>query len=129
MVRRLWNDRKLARANTVCLRVLDIHIVMCSGVISDKNLVPISAGDIVCLSIPADVVTEVTKDVGHGSYGVLALNPLSKPPDTSTSIRRQSRILGLYCKDDCYFCTVMVVPIHLHMQHLHGPSPHVVTPF
>ncbi len=56
MVRRPWNDRKLVRANIVCHRVVDICTVMCSKVIPDIDPVPISAGDIVCLNILADIV-------------------------------------------------------------------------
>jgi len=40
---------------------------MCGKIIPNKNSMEVSAGDIVRLNIPADVVTEVAEYVGGGA--------------------------------------------------------------
>jgi hypothetical protein len=96
------NDKKIARTNTVCIRVVYIPAVMCGKVISDKNLMEISDKDIVCLDIPADVVAEVAKDVCCGSNVVYTLDPTSRALDTPSSMLSQAWISRLNRKDDGY---------------------------
>ena len=61
MIWRSRDDKKIARTNTVCHRVVYIPAVMRRQIIPNQNLMKVSAGDIVCLNIPAEVVAEVTK--------------------------------------------------------------------
>ena len=65
MVWRLRDDRKNARTNTVCHRVVYVPAVMRRQNIPNQNSMKVSAGDIVRLNIPADVVAEVTKYIGR----------------------------------------------------------------
>jgi hypothetical protein len=128
----LWrpqNDRKIARTNTVRNCVVYIPAVMCGKVIPDKNPMEISNGDIVCLDIPADRVTEVAKDVFHGFDVVHTLDPTLRVLVTPLSMRSQAWISRLNCKHDGYLCPVVVVSVFLDMQHLHGPSPRAITLF
>jgi len=59
MVWRSRDDRKIARTNTVCLprhHVVYVPAVMRRQIIPNQNSMKVSAGDIVRLNIPADVV-------------------------------------------------------------------------
>jgi N-methylhydantoinase B/oxoprolinase/acetone carboxylase alpha subunit len=60
MVWRSQDDRKITRTNTVRHRVVYVPAAMRRQIIPNQNLMKVSAGDIVCLNIPADVVTEIT---------------------------------------------------------------------
>ena len=86
MVFRSRDDRKIARTNTVCHRVVYVPAVMRRQIISNKNLMKVSAGDIVCLNIPTDVVTEVTKYIGRGSSGTYTVDPTSRALDAPSNM-------------------------------------------
>ena len=78
MVWRSRDDRKIARTNTVCHRVVYVPAVMRRQIIPNQNSMKVSAGDIVRLNIPADVVAEVTKYIGCGSSGAYKADPMSR---------------------------------------------------
>jgi hypothetical protein len=69
MVWRSQDNRKIARTNTVCHPVVYVPAVMRRRIIPNQNPMKVSARDIVCLNIPADIVAEVTKYIGCGSSG------------------------------------------------------------
>ena len=102
---------------------------MCGQIIPNKNSMEVSAGDIVRLNIPADVVAEVTKYIGRGSSGTYTADPTSRAINTPSNMRRESWIPWLNGKDHGYFHTVMVVSVLTDTQHLHGPPPRAITFF
>ena len=124
-----WNDREIAGSNTVSHRVVNVPAVMCGEIIPNKDSMEVSAGDIVRLNIPADVVSEVMKYIGSGSsctYTVL--DPTKRAINTPSNMRRESWIPRLDGKDHGHFCTGMVVvSVLMNAQHLHGPPPRAVT--
>ena len=61
MVWRPRDNQEIGGTNTARHCVVDIRVVMRSKVVPNENPMKISAGDIVCLNIPAEVVAEVTK--------------------------------------------------------------------
>ncbi len=99
---------------------------MCSEVTTDKNLMQVGAGDIVCLNIPADIVAEVAKDIGGCSNGTYTSNPLSRVLDTISNMWSQAWIPRLDRKDASNLCTMVVVSVFLDTQYLHSPPPHAV---
>ena len=129
MILRLWDDRKIARTNTVCHRVVYVPAVMRRQIIPNQNSMKVSAGDIVRLNIPADVVTEVTKYIGRGSSGTYTADPTSRAINTPSNMRWESWIPRLNCKDHGNFRPVVVVSVLTDTQHLHSPPTRAVTFF
>ena len=124
-----WNDREIAGSNTVCHRVVNVPAVMCGEIIPNKDSMEVSAGDIVRLNIPADVVTEVTEDIGSGTNVSYTTDPSSRVINTPSNMWREPWIPWLDCKDHCYLYPVVIVPILPNAQHLHCPPPRAVTFF
>jgi hypothetical protein len=119
MIRWPWDNGEISGTNTVCHRVVD----------PDKYLMKVSAGDIVHLDIPADIITKISKDIDCCSNSTPASDPSSRSLNATMNMWSQGRIPRLYRKDDCNFNTVVVVPILTDTMHLCGPSPHAVTLF
>ena len=86
----------------------------------------VSAGDIVCLNILADVVAEVTKYIGRGSSGAYTADPTPRALDAPSNMWSQARIPRLDRKDDCYLCRVVVMSILTDTQYLHSPPTRAV---
>ena len=121
MVWRSRDDRKIARTNTVCHRVVYVPAVMRRQIIPNQNSMKVSAGDIVRLNIPADVVAEFTKYIGRDSSGTYTADPTLRAPDAPSNMPSQVWISRLDCEDHGYFCPVVVMSILLDMQYLHSP--------
>ena len=111
MVWRSQDDRKITRTNTVRHRVVYVPAAMRRQIIPNQNLMKVSAGDIVCLNIPADVVTEITKYIGCGSSGTYTAYPTLRAINTSLNMRWESWISRLNCEDHSNFRPVVVVSI------------------
>ena len=127
MVWRPWDDRKIAVTDTVCHRVVYIPAVMRVQIIPNQNLIEAGARDIVHLDIPADVVTEVAKDIGRASNGTYTLNPMLRALHTPLNIWSLALIPWLDRKDDGNLCPVVVVSILFYTQYLHNSPPYAVT--
>ena len=129
MVWRSRDDRKIARTNMVCHRVVCVPAVMRRQIIPNQNLMKVSAGDIVRLNIPADVVAEVTKYIVRGSSGTYTADPTSRVINTPSNMRWESWIPRLNCEDHGNFRPVVVVSILMDTQHLHSPPTRAITFF
>ena len=130
MIRWPWDNGEVARTDTVCHSVVDVHTVMRGEVVPDKYSMKVSAGDIVRLNIPADIIAKISKDIDCCSNSTPASDPSSRSLNATTNMWSQGRIPRLYRKDhDCNFYTVVVVSILTDTMHLCGPSPRAVTLF
>ena len=129
MIRWPWDNGEIAGTDTVCHRVVDVHTVMCGKVVPDKYSMKVSAGDIVRLNIPADIVAEILKDIDCSSNNTPASDPSSRSLNATTNMWSQGWIPRLYRKDDCNFNTVVIVSVLSDSMHLCSPSPRAVTLF
>ena len=129
MVWRSRDDRKIARTNTVCHRVVYVPAVMRRQIIPNQNSMKVCAGDIVRLNIPADVIAEVTKYIGRGSSGTYTADPTSRAINTPSNMWWESWIPWLNCEDHGNFRPVVVVSVLTDTQHLHSPPTRAVTFF
>ena len=105
---------------------MNVSAVMCRKVVPNENLMEIGAWDIVHLNIHANVVAKIPKDIGGSANSMQTSDPASRTLKAPSNIRRQGRIPRLDCKDDSYLCAMMIMPVLLDVQQLHGPSPHAV---
>jgi hypothetical protein len=110
-------------------RVVNVSAVMCRKVVPNENSMEIGAWDIVCLSIHANVVAKIPKNIGGSANGMQTSDPSSRTLETSANMCRQGRIPRLNCKDDSHLDAVVVVPILTDTLYHYGPPPHAVTLF
>jgi hypothetical protein len=113
----------MAGTNTACHSVVNILTVMCSKIVPNENPVEVSAWDIVCLNIPANIITKIAKNIAGGTNCAYTFDPASRTFNTLLSMWWQVRISWLDIKDDSHLHAMMIMPIHSDVHHLHSPPP------
>ena len=115
-------------AGTVTARHGLMHIcrVMSRQVVPNKNTMVIRPLDSILLNLGANVITEITKNVGCCPTAVHAPNPTPRTLHTSEDVRGEPRIPWLNREYNCDLGTKMVVPIFLHPKDSKCPSPRAV---
>jgi hypothetical protein len=90
--------------------------------------VKVSACDIVCLNIAANVIKKYTENIGGSANGAQKSDPMSRVLNTSTSIWRKSWV-PWHNHNDSDLCAMVVVSILSDTMDLHSPSPHAIAFF
>jgi hypothetical protein len=129
MVRWPQDNGKIARANMARHLVMNIGTEMRSKVVPNQYSVKVSARDIVCLNIAANIITKITENIGVCANGVQTCDPTLRVLNTSMSIWRKSWVPWLDCKDDSDPCAVVVVSIFSDTMYLYGLPPHAIAFF
>ncbi len=116
----LWtsNNTELAETSTASHCLMNVHGVVCSQIIPQKNEMVVHHGHTKLLNLQAYVVTKIVENVDCCANAVHAPNPTLRMLYTSTDMWREPWIPRLNCKEDCNFGTMVIVPIFLHTKKL-----------
>jgi hypothetical protein len=129
MVRWLWDNGKIAWADTARHHVINICTEMRSKVVPNQYSVKVHAWNIVHFNIAANVIAKIMENIGGCANGVQASDPTTRVLNTSTNIWRKSWVPWLDCKDDSDLCAVVVVSILSDTIYFYGPHPHAIAFF
>jgi hypothetical protein len=114
VVLRASNNTELAGTGTARHHLVNVHGVVLSQIIQDKNAMVIRNGHTKLLDLGANMVTEIVKNIDCCANVLQALNPMLMPLYTSTDQWGEPWVPWLNCNKNCNVCTMVIVPIFLH---------------
>ena len=126
MILRPSNDAKPTRTLAPRDRLMDVRGVMRSQVVPNKNAMVVCPLDPKLLNLRANVIAEITENVGCCPTAMHTPNPTPRALNTPTDVRRKPWIPRFDCEEDRDLCTKMVVPIFTHPKNTQCPSPRAV---
>jgi hypothetical protein len=124
----LWTSDDAELAGTITARHGLVHIrqVISRQVVPNKNVMVVHPLDPKLLNLGANVITEITKNVGCCPTAVYTPNPTLRTLHSSKDVQGEPRIPRLNRKHNRDLGTKMVVPIFTHPKNPQCPSPRVV---